>query len=133
VPITGGGNPTGGTAGVGKSLSYVRDHCYAYSGLIGVNNVETTLLEFSTGEASLLINVQYNYAESDGDDIVYRTYLNGEVVQQFITDHAKLYGWMNSFVRILIPPYSKVKCSAENLGSSSTRTQICSITGRVYR
>jgi len=124
--------PEASVASTGKGVRYVGTHLYGYSGVIGVNNNETSLLEFTSGSGYAVINIQYNYAESDGDDIIYRTYLNDIVVQQFITDHAKLYGWMNSFIRIVVPPNSKVKCTAENLGSSSTRSQVCSLTGRVY-
>ena len=36
-------------ASTGKGIRYVGTHAYAYSGSVGVDNNETTLLEFTTG------------------------------------------------------------------------------------
>ena len=36
-------------ASTGKGIRYIGSHAYAYSGSVGVDNNETTLLEFTTG------------------------------------------------------------------------------------
>jgi hypothetical protein len=124
-----GGNPTG----IGTSINYIGNHAYGYSGSIDVNNTETTLLEFSTGQQYMISKIQFNYVSPDSDNIQYRVYINNEVVQTFQSDHANLtHVFPDSVLNILIANESRVKLTAQNVTSSSNRPQIVSLVGRVY-
>ena len=124
-----GGNPTG----IGTSINYIGNHAYGYSGSIDVNNTETTLLEFSTGQQYMISKIQFNYVSPDSDNIQYRVYINNEVVQTFQSDHANLtHVFPDSVLNILIANESRVKLTAQNVTSSSNRPQIVSLVGRIY-
>ena len=118
--------------GVG-TLQFTPDnkHVFASSGLMEIDNTETTMLEFQTNSEYLKCKVQFNYPESDGDDFLYQSYFDNVVVQGYQIDHSKLYGYQNSIVLLIIPPFTTVKLTAINKGSSTSRTQICSLTGEV--
>jgi len=131
----GGGNPTGGSfTGPAETLEIINDFCYAYSGEVDVDNVEGSLLEFTTGNFTAFMDIQFNYSGvSSTDDYIYRTYLNDRIVQAFLMTNSDQYGYQNTFVRIIVPPYTKMKCTADNQSSGTARPQICSVTGRIYR
>ena len=119
--------------GPATTLEIYGDFCAAYSGIFGVDNNETTMLEFTTGNFISVMKVQFNYPTSDGDNFKYTVYLNETAVQSYVIDHSALYGYQNSVIYIVVPAYTIVKCTALNQGSSSSRDQVCSITGRLYR
>ena len=72
--MLGGGNPVSGSnpAGTGSSLNYIGKHAYGYSGVIAVNNVEKTLLQFSTGNLYIVAKVQFNTGGSANKDFLYK-------------------------------------------------------------
>ena len=111
-------------------LSITGNHCYAYSGLMEIDNNETTMLEFTTGNYYSVMRVQFNYPSTSGDDFQYRTYLAGTVIQSFVVDYGKI--TYPKEYKIIVPPRTPVKCTGQNLASSSGRVQIVGITGRVY-
>ena len=132
----GGGGPVGVSnsfTGIAESLEIIGTHCYAYSGQQLVDNNEADLLSFRTGNFYAVVNIQFNYPSAQADDFLYSTYLNDTKVQSYMVDHAKYYGYQNSFVRIVIPPYTEVRCTASNEGSTTERPIICSLAGRIYR
>jgi len=129
----GAGNIAGSNpAGTGTSLNYIGDHVYGYSGLQTIDDNETSLLEFSLGNEYVVAKVQFNYPTGTGDNFLYKVYFNEEVVQSYEIDHSALYGYQNSVIHLVIPSYTKVKLTADNVGSSTGRPQIASITGRLY-
>ena len=113
-------------------LNQINGHVYAYSGVRAVDDTETDMLRFTTNTEALKVQIQFNYPTSDGDDFLYKVYFNGLVVQSYQIDHSKLYGYQNSVIYLIIPPNTEVKLTADNIGSSSARSQCASITGRVY-
>ena len=112
-------------------LSITGNHCYAYSGLMEIDNNETTMLEFTTGNYYSVMKVQFNYPDTDtSEDYQYKTYLAGIVIQSFVVDYGKI--TYPKEYDIIVPPYTPVKCTAANIAATNTRTQIVGITGRIY-
>jgi len=131
----GAGNVAGSNpSGTSSNVNYIGNHIYAFSGITNVNNIETSLLEFSTASTSYIIcKIQFNYIEPDSDNIQYKVYINDEVIQAFQSDANNLsHIFPDSILHILIASESKVKLTAQNVTSSSTRAQIVSLVGRVY-
>jgi len=129
--IAGAGNPagSGGSAGTGKGLNYIGAYAFAYSGEVSVNNVETDLLNFSTGSGVIIATLNFNKNTGDGDDIQYQAYVNSEVIQGWIHDYSAR-GYRN-IVNVIIPPYSQFKATATNDTSSTGRNVVCSLTAEV--
>jgi len=121
-------------ASTGKSLRYAGNNLvYAFSGIIGCSNVETTLLQFTTnGHSATVLKVFFNYALVGGDDFQYRIRFNDTVVQTFFVDSATGNNSPYYALTVVAPPLTEVKCTATNATGSATRNQICSISGRVY-
>jgi hypothetical protein len=135
MPLVGGGgasntvNPTG----TGQGLNYIGEHAYAYSGVVSVNNNETTMLLFSTGNSYVMAQVNFNTGSTSNDDYLYKVKLNEEIIQEYIftgspADRAR----PDNTIPILLPPYSKVELTATNVTDTSDNNQIVSIVGRVY-
>jgi len=130
--------PTASTASVGPGIRYVSKWAYAYSGLIGATDVETSLLHFFTsGKGIIKATVQFMYAAVSNDPFKYRVYLNNLIVAQYGVTMSGDYsqpesGPENDNILLIIPPLTEVKVTAENEGSSNARDQCAIMTGRVY-
>jgi len=134
MPITGGGNPLGsGGAGVGKGLNYLENHAYATSGVINTPDSETTLLEFQLGGHYIDSRIQVNNGSGSNDDFKYKIYLNGQIVGQWYYSAAANIPEPAMPFLLIIPPYAKIKVTAENITAGDPRAQTAVVTGRVYR
>ena len=132
--MLGGGNPVGSSnpAGTGSSINYVGNHVYAHSGVVGVNNVENALLKFNTGNQYIRATIQFNGgAAGGGDDYVYRVKYDSEIVQEYVSN-SNTSDSPNQKLNLIIPPYTKVECTAVNATDDSSNDQIVSLSGRVY-
>ena len=131
----GAGNVAGSNpVGSGEGLNYIGDHAYGYSVVLDIGNTETSMLEFGTGSSYFVGTVQFNYAELNGYHFRYRFYLNGEIMQALVESGGSGNEPQvpNSIIPIILPPFSQVKCTAENLTDGTLQEQVCSIVGRVY-
>jgi len=119
---------------VGLELQYTQDNrqCYAYSGSVDVTNTETDLLHMDVGSGFIVAMVQFNYIESSGDDFKYSIYLNDLVVQGYFVGGSGATTTADNFVKLLVPPHTTVRCTAQNITSSTGRAQAVSFIGRVY-
>ena len=125
------------TASTGKGIRYVgagnRQFAYAYSGIISVNNVETTLLEFTTGSGVIDTIIQFSEfaALATSRDYRYKIYLNDLVV-----GGVGINSGLEPDVRIpaylILPPLTLVKCTAQNTIDSDAHNQLATMRGRVY-
>jgi len=132
----GAGNVSGGNpSGTGTSLNYIGDHCYAYSGIVGANNVETTLVLFDTANQYIVSKTQLMCAVSTGDDTRYKIYFNDIIVIQFGIDTSGQYGTEEDpspAIDLIVPPYTTVKITAANVTNTNSLDQTATFTGRVY-
>jgi len=121
---------SGTFSGVG-TLQFTNDnqHACAYSGEVSATNSETTLLEFETNSEYLTGEFNFNKNTGDGDDIQYQVYLNDQVIQGWEHDYSAR-GFRN-LVKIIIPPFTKVKTTATNNTGATGRAIVCSFTSKV--
>ena len=119
-------------AGTGKGIAYIQGHAYAYSGVQAVT-AEAALLNFqSPGQAYIVGSFLFSYLPASGDDFVYKIYFNDTIIQQYIVPEARAYTEPDNVIPVIIPPFTLVKATAENIASGTERDQIASFTGRVY-
>ena len=119
-------------ASTGLGIRYIGDHVYAYSGVISVNDNETTLLSFNSGKGYIKAQVQFNYISNANQDFTYKIYFNNIVIQQYNVGNSVIYTSPDNFINIIIPPLSDVRLSAQNISDSTALNQIGSLIGRVY-
>jgi len=127
--------PTASVASVGLGIRYIGTdpmYCYAFSGSVAVNNVETVLLEFTSGSGLIRATFQFYYPEILTDDYEYSIYFNDIVVGGH--NVAESYRNMNPGIPMyfIIPPFTKVKGTAINQETTDNNNQQLVLTGRVY-
>lgn len=117
----------------GPELQYTQDNqrCYAYNAL-SIGTAETALLEFTTSSGTIVAQIQFNKTNEDGDDYLFQVYLNDEVVSGWVNFYGATGTSINNTTRIIIPPHTAVKCTADNVAGGSARPINCGLTGRVY-
>ena len=130
--MLGGGNPVSGAnpAGTGTSLNYIGKHAYANSGGINVNNNVTTMLEFTTQNSYVVADLTVGNSSGSGDDIEFEMSVNGERILSFGV--ASSNAFPPNSPTILLPPFSKILITGQNLSGSTDRECFATIVGEVY-
>jgi len=134
----GAGAPLGGSfTGPAEALEIVGEHGYGYSGVIDIGTTESNLLSFTTGNFYFVGTVQFMYSQVANQPFKYRVRLNEAVIAQYGVTMAGDYsqaetGPEQDVVRIIIPPYTEVRMTAENEGTGDIG-QCVACQGRIYR
>ncbi len=118
-------------AATGLGIRYIGDWVYAYNSL-SIGTTETSLLEFTSGSGLIVAQIQFNKTNEDGDDFLYQVYLNDETVSGWVNFYGATGTSINNITQVIIPPLTKVKCTADNVAGGSARPINCGLTGRVY-
>ena len=113
-----------------KSLNIAGDFCYGYSGIVGVTDTVTELLNMETGRYVINGKMQFFYSESTTQDFDYTLKINGVIVAKYFVND-KFDGDLNWFP-IIIPPHSTVIMTAQNIVDTASVDQSCTFTGRIY-
>ena len=137
--MLGGGNPVGGAnpTGIGKTINYIGEHAYAYSGEVIVNNGIETMLEFETGNAYIMAKFSYgvdrNAVLGADKEIGFTISMDSQKVMQIVTYLNRSYSVLDfdNNYSVLIPPYTKVKIESETFEADNIPT-FAMLTGRVY-
>ena len=120
-------------ASTGKGLRYIgKEWVYAYSGAVDANNDETDLINSTSGAGVIVGEVNFNYLELATEDFTFTLYLNDMVIYAYTKDQTKDASPGNWFPKIIIPPLTKVKITAQNITDSTAREMAVALTGRVY-
>jgi len=136
-----GGGGGGGILGVGNSytgtslqLDLVGDHLYAYSGVVGVTDVETPMIETKTGNYYAVVEIQFCGNFQTGHNYEAKVYLNDGVVMDFLmsaTEDAPPLGYFP--FNLIIPGYTNFKITLANLTATTANNWDVQVTGRIYR
>jgi len=124
--------PTASTASVGLDIRYIGQFCYAYSGEHDVALSEVSLIDTISGAGIIRGSAQFAYGEPTGEDFRYRIYFNDIIIMNQVVSGTTDTPIGPMFYKLIIPPFTKVKMTAENLSSSNAREQTALLTGRVY-
>ena len=120
------------TASSGLYLNIIGNHAYGYSGVLDIDNVETDMLLFRTGNFYFVGTIQFNVVERHGESFLYQLYLNETVVQGYIIDPDEARQPPTNFIDIIIAPYTEVKATAQNMISATKYRTLCNMAGRIY-
>ena len=104
----------------------------SFSGEINVANVELDLLDFVSSSGFIVGDVEFNMVSLSGDDYVYYIYFNELKVQGYNVQLHDRRSKPDTWIKILIPPLTRVRITALNVSDSSSNAQIVSFVGRVY-
>ena len=92
-------------------LSIAGTHAYAYSGVIGIDDNETTQLEFQTPDKVIRALVIFNSLTTD-KIFTHTIYFNDQEVQSYISLTSG--GRRHVALDLVIPPLTVVKCTSAN-------------------
>jgi len=112
----------------GLELTIVNNDAYAYSGILSINNTETDLLNFRTGNKTIKAKIQFFYAADNSDNYLYKVYFNEVAAFAYIVGDADSH-FLPSQIPVIIPPYTKVRCTADNISASNAINQACLFVG----
>jgi hypothetical protein len=112
-------------------LTVIQSHCYAFSGVIDVNDSETDLLNFHTGKQYIRATVRFCYGVSSSDNYLYKIKYNGQIVMSDASAGTTQAHW-NPEYEILIPPLTEVIMTAINQTGDYLKPQSVVLVGKVY-
>ena len=139
MALVGGGGAgntagSGGTAGVGTSLNYIGNHCYAYSGNVtdaGTSGPNATMLDFTTGSNTYIKGkFQWEPNEEGSVTIDIVVEFNGQRIYDAEFDAVPPgRGMWATPLRVIIPPNTHV---VMKFGAAIAMEASAQFTGRVY-
>jgi len=128
---TAGSNP----AGTGTSLNYIRTEedtfAHGYSGVITANGVDTSALDFTTSNETIVGSCYYtcNADALGANFLTFQIKFNGTII--IIVKERRDLGQLSEVpFALIIPPYTHVEVIFPNNGTAADLTAV--ITGRVY-
>ena len=119
---------------VGKGLTIIGDHCYAYTGVVGTGPSGNFLehLDFHSGKGYIKGKLMVQYAVAVNESIEWQIIMNGLTVAVSESAHQVGSDTFVDYVELIIPPLTNVIWKITNLSGSSARDVTCTFTGRVY-
>jgi len=126
------------TASIGKNLNVIGNHAYAFSGVFGTSNSEFEMLNFKTGAFYTVGRFTCNgAARIDLVDVgaiaVFQLKLNGIIVLQCKVDTNDKDSPSQTFMEVVLPPYTEVILSATASENTDTEKMSVSYTGKIYK
>ncbi len=123
-------------ASTGLGLRYIGNWAYAYSGYIGYNNAAAVpLLDFTSGSGFIVAQWQYSVMD-DGEQINEddtRVVIKFNGIKVFVNvDSGSPNRVATAWPELIIPPFTEVLTTMENITDSSNLAGYFYISGRVY-
>ena len=106
-------------------------HAYAMSGIVGVNATEKTLIEFNTYSEYLKAEVLLYNESGSGDDFRYKVKFNDIVVVSTYSNSGNDF-LLDTPIRIIIPPFTNIKITADNISADTNRNHTCNVIAKAY-
>ena len=128
--------PSASIASPGLGIRYVGNYAYAYSGAVTVADTETTCLNFTTGSGYWIAKWELHYTDNGAkpiiatEDFAFWLYLNNNII--LILNASSSAGFITAKPEIIIPPFTEVKVSAQNVTNNSDHWVFATLVGRVY-
>jgi len=117
-----------------NALNFTPDNkqCYAYSGVVGVDDTEKNLLEFQTNSEYIEAQIQLGSDSAENEDFEFQIYFNNVVVFAGIFNNQGQHNIGSWPIPLIIPPFTEVKISLDNLADTDTRNWTVGLTGKAY-
>jgi len=114
-----------------NAINFTPDNkrCYAYSGEVSVANVELFLLDFQTNSEYIHGEVMLGSKAGENEDFEFKIYFNDVIVFSTLfgnQGHVNTGSWP---IPIIIPPFTAVKMSLDNLVDTDLRVWTVGLTG----
>ena len=122
--------PNASVAATGLGIRYIGNYAYAYSGSVSITSGGDEMLNFTSGAGIIKAEFQVNYPSNNDEDMTYEILFSNISIQKWLNTGAQTPYQPQNPVKLIIPPFTIVVLSATSSGSS--RSQIASMTGRVY-
>jgi len=91
------------------------------------------MIEGQTNTEYIVAEIQFNNIEEDDtEDYLHLIYLNDLVVQGFIQGRTDYDNKYESPLKIIIPPFTNIKLTSQNLTNTEAHAEIVSLTGKAY-
>jgi len=115
-----------------QALNFTPDNkrCYAYSGTVAFDENATTLLEFTTQSEYSVIDFLYMRNDSDSLDSKHRMFFNDVLVLSLPLSSGGQD--RHSVTQMIIPPFTKVLVTIQNVSNTSSASGMVAITGETY-
>lgn len=121
--------------GVG-SLQFSPDNKFAqgFSGIVDVAGDELTLLQFNTESEYIIGTVQFHYSgvQNTNPDYRYKIKFNDVIVHDYLVGNSAYYTSPDNFIPIMIPSFTNVKLTAENVADTSSYPISAAVVGEVH-
>jgi len=124
--------PNASVAATGLGIRYIGQYCYAYSGEVAVANTELALLEF-TSSGIIVGELQVGSNSAENEDYEMKIYFNDQIIfSNTFHQQGATYVNIASAIPLIIPPYTNVKVTLDNIADTDSRIWTVGITGKVY-
>jgi len=127
--------PNASVVATGLGIRYIGSDpmfAYGYSGHVGIDTTEESLLEFTSQSGFIVAKIQFNYAVYSTADYAFLVKLNGSTIQSYAVTASGNYTESDVPLHVIIPPNTFVQCRAQRLDGSGDVNQVVTLTGRVY-
>jgi len=124
---------TASIASTGPGIRYIGSNwAYGFSGIVGCTNLNTLIMEFTTGAGLIDMQLVVMNSSGSGDDFLYTLYLNDIIsVQWYALGVQDPLAGKNP-IPLLIPPFTKFTLRGDNQGATTERNHTANFIGRVY-
>jgi len=118
----------------GQNLNQIGKHAYAYSGDFASDaGNDTEYLNFTTGPEYIVATCQFLYGQSgQGDNYGYRIKFNGTTITTYTSTGGEEESEPDFSIPLIIPPFTNVIMSCQNLSSATGRRQSVIFVGEVF-
>jgi len=114
-------------------LTTLGDHIFGYSGVIGVDDTEKTLILGNTGKYYAVTEIQFLGNYVTGHNYVAKVYLNSSITHEFVMSGSTDAGPFGYFpINVIIPPNTEIKITLDNTQTGDTNNWTVQLTGRIY-
>jgi len=114
-----------------QGLTVIGDYAYAYSGVLGIDTTETTMLEFTTGSEIIVAEFNFTVTERTGDQLFGNIYMNGLKLATSWSGLSTNNGEPSYPIKLIIPPLTTIKVTGDNI-TAATREFAVTMIGKVY-
>ena len=135
MAILGGGPPVGSAnsfTGPSTDFQYILNYAYAYSGIISIDQNATTLLDTTSGSATLRARIDFARVDAESPENNFKVELNGNVVYGLVSGNAPPSSF-NDTLDMIIPPYTEFKITAQNITNNDGLSVAVAVTAVAER
>jgi len=121
----------GGQKGLSILTTGTRSYCYGYSGVVTANGVDTTALDFTTGNETIDGSCYFTVNADDlsANFLTFLIKFNGTIIT--IVKERRDLGQLSDIpFNVIIPPHTHVEVIFPNNGTDADLTAV--LTGKVY-